>query len=355
MKSASGDWIGLGLGDIDPKITDIKQFMKRMYASYAGDLDESPVFNERMEVAVKEMQQRLVDAKPPKLKIEDFTPGILNYKSQVAMKYIKVAPKARPCMFTVEGHLSNMLSGPCADTANILEKEELVNHLPTGYDCGSVPFNNDSGVVELARRVGQTVQDNGVPFPAGTPFVLSGFSQGDIVVFDFYNNYLQPGQLLEWRAKDLVCVLEYGPPTREMGNIAPWAMPWVKNQNTHGLDPYRRFGLPGFPKTPDNWVSVYREGDIFAQNGDDKASEVKAAVYQAVARGDFFSDPFSLVAQISDLFTVPFDEVMAMFWAIVSGVGFLATNPNPHYSPYDITGGLNYVRNAVKSAVALKG
>lgn len=118
---------------------------------------------------------------------------------------------------------------------------------------------------------------------------------------------------------------------------------------THGLDPHRRFGLSGYPTKPDFWVDVYREGDIFAENSDDKASDVKAAVYQAVARADFFSNPLSLAAQIADLFGKPVDEVLGIVMAIVSGVAFLGDNPNPHYSPYDITGGVAWMRDRLRS------
>lgn len=90
----------------------------------------------------------------------------------------------------------------------------------------------------------------------------------------------------------------------------------------------------------------YRKGDIFAENGDDTASKVKAAVYQAVARGDAFSNPFSLAAQIAQVFGTPATEVLGIIRAIISGVVFLSDNPNPHYSPYDISGGVSWVRNS---------
>jgi hypothetical protein len=76
---------------------------------------------------------------------------------------------------------------------------------------------------------------------------------------------------------------------------------------------------------------------------------VKAAVYQAVARADFFSNPFSLAAQIANLFGKPVDEVLAIITAIVSGVAFLGDNPNPHYSPYDISGVNAWMRDRLRS------
>ena len=42
-------------------------------------------------------------------------------------------------------------------------------------------------------------------------------------------------------------------------------------------------------------------------------------MYQAVARADVFSNPFSLAAQIAGLFGEPVEEVLAIIMAIVSG------------------------------------
>ncbi|MDD7812638.1 peptidoglycan-binding domain-containing protein [Mycobacterium sp. CSUR Q5927] len=341
MNGPDGKWIGWGIGDTDPKVTTFRQFMARKFASYAGDLGDSPVYDQQLADAVSEMQRRY--GLP--------VTGVINYATQVKMGFITPPPPDRPIMFTVEGHLSDMWRGPVADTATILENEGHCWHQPIGYNNGAIPFDNDSGVQQLARLVGATVMDNGRPFPPGTPWSLGLFSQGAIVGFDFYCRYLQPGQPLEWRAKDLRGVLAYGPPCRQQGSAAPWALPWIKNPDSHGLDPYRRFGLPGLPARPAHpWMDVWRTGDIFTDNGNDRASAIKAAVYQAVARGDLFSDPYSLAAQIADLFSVGFDEVFGIVMAIVSGVKFLATHPNPHYDPYDIGGGINWMRDRLTSA-----
>lgn len=98
-------------------------------------------------------------------------------------------------------------------------------------------------------------------------------------------------------------------------------------------------------------MDVWRKGDIFAQNGDDESSAMKAAVYQAVARGDFFSNPWSLAAKIGDLFEKPASSVISIVMAIISGVGFLGTGGNnPHYSPFDIEGGVQWARERLTAA-----
>lgn len=260
---------------------------------------------------------------------------------------LRIPPNTRrnlPLFFTVEGHQSDQFRGPVADTATILEKEGRCHHLPTYYNNGAIPFDNQSGVNELARRVGQTVQDNGVPSPAGTPILIGGFSQGMIVVYDFIEQYLMPGKPLAWRMNDLRGGLFYGNPCRAKDSIAPWATGLIKKTGTHGLDPYKRFGLKGCVPVLPNTVDVYREGDIFAENTDDQSGEMKAAVYQAVARGNVFTNPISLAWKIAGLFTPSFDEVLGIVKAITSGISFLGDNPNPHYSPYDIGGGTDWAR-----------
>lgn len=348
-------WDGWGPGMSGPVIASVKRELKRRY-SYGADLDTSEDWTPELTTALLRWQE-IVHAEvvtgrrqPPDVR----TDGRIDWGTQVQLGLIDWSPPRpeRPLFFTVEGHLSDMWRGPVADTATALEAEGRCWHQPIGYNNGPIPFDNDSGVRELARLLGATTLDNGRAFPEGTPWMLGGFSQGGIVVFDFYTRYLLPGQPLHWRAKDLRGVLAYGNPCRQAGSVAPWAMPWVKNPNTHGLDPYRRFGLPGLPDAPSHpWADVWRSGDIFTDNGDDRASAIKASVYQAVARGDLFSDPYSLAAQIADVFEVGFDQVLGIVFAIVSGVGFLATGDNnPHYSPFDIEGGKQWARERLAAA-----
>jgi hypothetical protein len=251
-------------------------------------------------------------------------------------------------MFTVEGHTSNMFAGPVADTATQLESEGLCHHQPIGYNNAALPFDNDSGIRELARLVGATTMDNGKPFPEGTPWSMGIYSQGAIVGSYFYFRFLQPGQPLAWRTPDLKGVLTYANPCRQTNSVASWAMPWVQATGTHGLDSNQRFGLPGFPAKPDNWVDVYRGGDIFAENGDDQASAIKAAVYNAVMN-DWTSQPFSLAGQIAATFHAPFNQVIGVILALISGATFLAGHPNPHYAAFDLAGGRDWMRGRLTS------
>jgi hypothetical protein len=341
----NGSWVGWGLGDdskVDFTVQKAKAYMRAMYRSYAGDLADTNLFDQQMQDAVTEMQNRL--AASGALVWGQFILGVLDLPTEYAMGF---KSKPLPIMFTVEGHSSNMFSGPVADTGTQMEAEGRAHHQPIGYNNGTIPFDNASGVNELARLVGSSVMDNGIPFADDTGWVLGGYSQGMIVLFDFCNQFLQDGQPLAHRRSTLKGILAYGNPCRKLNSVASWAVPWITKQGTHGLDPYKRFGLSGcFDADALNipMVDVYREGDIFAENTDDQDGAIKSAVYEAVARSDWTSNPYSIIANVAALFSTPFQEVWGIAQAIFSGIGFLADNPNPHYAPYDTSGGIAWTR-----------
>lgn len=342
MHNGAGDWIGWGPGDTAPKVAEIQKFLAGKFASYAGHLVATGTYDQATADVVAEMQRRY--GLP--------VTGIFDWASQVRSGFYKPAPKNLPLFFTVEGHLSDMWRGPVADTATILEREGRCIHRPTGYNSGAIPFDNRSGELELVRRLSQTVQDDGVQFPPGTKWMLGDFSQGSIIATDFELNHLLPGGDLAWRAADCVGRLSYGNPTRSAGSVASWSRGQAGPAVNAGLDPAVRFDKLGIQLARPQ-MDVYRKGDIFADNEPGVDGRIKSSIYQAVARGDLFSDPFSICAQIAAAFTVPVDYVTGAFWAIVSGVGFLATGDrNPHYSPYDLSGGLDWARERLTAAVA---
>lgn len=349
MRSVDGRWLGWGLNDnssVDFTVRNAKGYMRRMFRSYAGNLADTNLFDQAMQDAVMEMQRRLVV--DGHLVVGEYLPGILDLPTQFAMGFRKRPDPDKPMIFSVEGHLSNMFAGPVADTATQMETELRAHHQPIGYNNGKIPFDNQDGVNTLAVLVGSGRMPNGVPFDDDCDWYLEGFSQGMIVVCDFWANYLQDGQPLAHRRKYLKGILAYGNPCRKLGSVAPWAMQWVKNPDTHGLDPLRRFGFDGVPDPNDMgipMVDVWREGDIFAQNGDDLKSQMKAAVYQAVARGKFFGNPYTLASQVAAMFGEPFSHALAIVMAIFSGLTFVSKSANnPHYSPFDISGGEQWMR-----------
>jgi hypothetical protein len=146
------------------------------------------------------------------------------------------------------------------------------------------------------------------------------------------------------RENDLLGVLAYGNPCRQTGSVAPWSRAQAGPAANSGMDPKRRIDLLGLsPKFP--IMDVYRKGDIFSDNEPGKSGQMKSACYEAIARSDFFGNEFSIAAEIADLFVAPVADVIAIFTAIFSGIGFLANQNNPHYSPFDISGGIGWVRS----------
>lgn len=363
---ASGKYVGFGVGDSDdptlPRtapnwhaVTLINQKLHDKY-QWARDLGVvyGPDYTTTTGKAIAEFC-----AKTGLPLVVDGTRGA-NAVANVAIRrrlgsYPPPAP-ILPIFFTIEGHSSDMWSGPVADTASQLESEGLCHHQPVGYLDNDIPFNNGSGVQEMARLLSLTALPlpggGSWPFPPGTPWMWGHFSQGGIVGFDTHAAYLAPGQPLEYRENNRLGTLAYGDPCRATDSIAPWAVGQISTTGTHGLDPLKRYGMTGCPSKPDRFMDDYREGDIFAENNDSLAGQMKAAVYQFVARGNIFTGSTSLLSQIAELYKQPLQAVIAIFEAIISGISFLGDQPNPHYSPYDITGGLEWSRGLLQAAVA---
>lgn len=327
----NGQWIGWGLGDHstqDFTVQRAKEYMRRMYRSYCSDLDDTNIFDQSMQDHVMEMQRRLVA--DGHLTPGKYYPGVLDWPTELAMGFKKPPPPVLPVCVSVEGHMSNMFFGPVADTFTLLEKEGRCRHQPTGYQNGSVPFNNQDGVNALDENIRLRTDPN-------RPIIIGGYSQGMIVVHDYLEQHGIP--------PNLKGVLMYGNPCRQTNSVAPWcdSATIAAAVGTHGLDPIKRFGVTvNLGNIP--FVDVFRKGDIFAQNGDDTEGQCKAAVYEAVARGKLFGNPMTLASQIAHAMGQPIAYVLPIVMATMSGMGFLATNPNPHYAPYDLTGGINWTR-----------
>jgi hypothetical protein len=323
----NGTWLGWGLGDYssrDYTVRDFKRFAKRMYASYCSDLDDTNIFDQAMQDHVTQIQQRL--AADGQLIWGQFILGVLDLPTEYATGFKAKLP---PVGISVEGHSSNMYFGPVADTFTQLEGEGRLQHQPTGYDNGAIPFNNADGVRALKENVDK--------YP-GRKKVIGGFSQGMIVVYDYLEQYGPPD--------DTIAFLFYGNPNRGLNSVAPWSIAQAES-GSHGLDPLKRFNLPGcfnIDATGIPYADVWRKGDIFADEKDGLEFQIAAAVYQAVARGDFLSNPWSIAANIAAMFNKPIDYVFAIVMEIINGVVFLAEPNNPHYSPFNLDGGRDWLR-----------
>ena len=365
-KDASGSWIGYGLGDSDdPKLPRtapnwhaVTLINQKLHDKYQWARDRGAQYGPNYTTVTAHLiEQFCLRAGLPVVR-DAHGDAVASLAIRKRLGSYPPPPVILPVGISIEGHCSNMAIGPAADTCDQLEAEGLMRSQWVGYANCNIPFTTQTGVDEAARLLrldilpGTGTALGAIPFPAGTPWILATFSEGSIAGYELYAQHLAPGCDLEWREQDRIGTLAYGNPCRATDSIAPWAMSWITKHGTHGLDPLKRFGLPGCPAIPPNFMDVYREGDIFAENDDSQAGQMRAAVYQAVARGKVFGGEFSLLREIAQMFGQPISSAIAVFEAIISGAMFLADNPNPHYSPYDLTGGLNWARGLCQAAIA---
>lgn len=321
MTYIGGQYVGLGEGDSSPVIVDLKALMKRKYTPARNTLDDGPLFTSALTAEVK--REQLVFLANGRLKPDKYLPGIVNLAFKYAVGLLS-EEKILPLMFTVEGHMSDMWVGPVAWCGEVLRAEGRALHFPTSYDRTSLPFKNQTGVVELARRVGQTVQDNGVKFPAGTPWVAGAFSQGSMVWCDFYRQYLLPGKPLNWRLKDLKAAIVCGNPDREKGVVAEW-IPDPPAPDRQGImDDANRI-----VNTPEWWKEVARHGDMYTDN--ESSGEVglnKTAIAKIITQGSFSGGPAGFLSRVMDLVS-PLDDIIPVAMSVYEAFAFVI-DMSPH-------------------------
>lgn len=330
----TGQWIGYGLGDVDAKVFDMKTYLSRKFQwvrDWTPTLVLDSTYDATLAAIVRDMQSRY----------GLIVTGIMDYATQVRCGYIKTAPKPKPVIFTVEGHLSNMWAGPCASTASLLEQQGLVKWQPVGYDCAALPFNNKSGVDELVRLVGATRLPDGTPFPAGTGWGIHGFSQGGMIVSEFMEQHVLPENgVLHWRLKDFKRGLGIGNPRRERGKLAPWAVQQLGADSGGIMD--HLFVTTG-TVIEDRWQENAHERDLFADNGTDQASKDKTIIAKVVTEGTFSSVAQAFL-KVMGIFTSLPTEALPAIKAAFSAIFFLASNPNPHYATVAEPGDIEWMR-----------
>lgn len=249
---------------------------------------------------------------------------------------IHVGP-LKPLCITVEGHMSDMNIGPAAATGQQLEREGLVQLQPTGYNNTAIPFDNESGVQEVVRFFRDPVL-----MPPGRKWCLFGFSQGEIVTAQFLLRYVFPdGGEFHHRMADWVCSLEFGAPYREKDQCAPWITDPPK-KGTQGISGTRLYG----GTWNDRLQYVVRTGDLYTENTDDHAGQIKTTVYNLVQ-----GDPMSILLELLAVGLSPTTEVMAIVQAMLSG-GMFLFNMGPH-GAYQLDPVIAWARGKVKAAAAI--
>jgi peptidoglycan hydrolase-like protein with peptidoglycan-binding domain len=134
VKDAAGHWVGLGLGDVDPKVALIKQKLRDKY-QWARDwkppLVVDNTYDPALATAVAEFQRRVGLPQT----------GIMNAASQnrlgVAVNPSPPPPAYRPIWFySAPGSGASWWVGPSFDTGQWCKDVLHINHQPIGFPMG---------------------------------------------------------------------------------------------------------------------------------------------------------------------------------------------------------------------------
>lgn len=306
--------------------------MLRRFRSYALGVDGKPIRNDGYYGYDEQKVQREYEfrtGQPQDGIVSDHDLGALGL--------------AQPVIFTVEGHLSNMWFGPCADTARQLQKEGVAYWQPVGYESNDLPFDNPSGVRALTSLMSSDRLPDGTPFPAGTTWGLMIFSQGGMVGCDFMEQQVLPaGAPLNYRLKDFRRGLAKGNPRRERDKVAPWTSRPAK-RGTSGVMVHDQFITTG-TVIADRWQESAHTGDLFAENTDNAAGWDKEAIAKIVTENGWFGGDAAIFARLVKLWGNPVAEAIPAIMATISAVKFAVANPNPHYTTVSEPGDVEWMR-----------
>lgn len=321
-----GQYVGLGEGtppappDSSPEIAKIKAWLKPRFTPARQTLDDGPVFTSALTAEIRRIQT--IRVAEGKLKPGEFIPGVINLATKYAMGYLK-KEVLLPLYFSVEGHLSDPALGPVAWIGDVLSAEGRALHIRTYYDRWALPFKNKTGVDMLAAQIGATEfwYDDGtgpklIKFPAGTPFSIGAFSQGSMIWYDFYHQYLAPGKPLNWRLKDLRGAIVCGDPCREKGVCVDWIQdPPPKDHQ--GIMDVR------WENTPWWMLEIARKNDRYTDN--ESTGDIglyKTSVAKIITQNKWSGGPAGMLARLIDLLQ-PTDDLIPVTMAIIQMIMFV--------------------------------
>lgn len=339
------------VGDIDPLISDAK--LKLRIYSYGkaeglGTVDVDDTYTEgfgRALVKYKAAVRALVQTghRPGPVTDTD-TEFDWATKSQLGL-LAPPAPtpvdgaKLKPLYISVEGHMSDMFIGPAVGIGQQMEREGLVQLQPTNYVNNTLPFQSDTGVAENARFFLDPVL-----MPPNRKAVISGFSEGDIVVSRFLNRHvINPAGQFHHRLNDIIAVLEMGAPYRPKDCLGDAVLqPDSPKAGTGGISPeWLQVDALG-----DRLAYLVRHGDMYTETPFDKPGQLQRSVYSLVAA----SDPSALLFEFLAVGINPTAEVMNIAQAILRGTLFVF-DMRPH-GGYDLGPATDWMRNKIRAAVA---
>lgn len=207
-----GVWV-LGEGDHSPEIRKIKAFMRKKFASYAGNLADTELFDQQMVVAVTQMQDNY--GIPRSI----FT-GTIGYTTKVRMGYL---PRVAPVFYTFNGAGVTMWDGYFADMAREIIRQfpGLIYWQPVGFDSRPTPM-----VAGIVGGTKETVRLLTAPdaHPTG-PFLFGAYSEGAIIASNVYDMLRDPESPIGHRYKDFLGASTLGNPRRQKDHTFPGGIP----------------------------------------------------------------------------------------------------------------------------------
>lgn len=335
MATIGGKWVGLGLGDADPEVGKIRDFMKRKFRSYAGNLPdttiwvngvEKPYFDAPMTEATLTMQRAYVAAGRLKPELAN---GYIGASTKVVMGYL-YAPSIdlRPMLFTVCGTGVPWWVGPDADMARSLEP--LYKWQPIGYPATPFPMGKSitEGKNELRNQLNihrAQIERNG--------YVLAGYSQGAIVTSEVWMQNIKSGDFA-WAAPHLKKAVTWGNPARELGKVYDDFAPGQSTApaNTSGVaHPSERM-----KDTPPQWRDYAHKGDLYASCEQGASGQDKTAIWRIIRGEKFFIGPDTLLEQFLEVTTAPVPGAIGAFKAMWDAGMFFSKGLTPHtsYNPW---------------------
>lgn len=314
----AGQWVGWGLGDNDPKVQDMKRFLRRKFSYARESLDDTTLYDETMMRVVMQMQRAYGLPET----------GIMNYATQVKCGYVKVTPPALPTLYTVHGTGVTMWDGPPADCARSLLHK--FRWQPVGnYPAAAFPMwpSIQQGVAELNALIDGT---------AGR-FALAGYSQGAVVTSYVYkHDILAEDGRLHHRLGDFLAGVSWGNPMREVGHAWTDGVGVTAGQFNGGILEDRLVG------TQPNWRDYAHKGDLYTDCEMDQEGEYKRAICKIVMGHNVFSGPDSIIMEVLELGLNPFGEAIPLVKAISDAGLFFAKGTGPHVN-YNVRPAIDFL------------
>lgn len=355
MKDANGKWIGLGVGDVDPEVTRIKQHLRRKF-TYAAALDDTPIYDQTLADIVAEMYQRYgLTATDPE--------GVWTYAGKVRSGYLKTeTPPAKTTFYSVTGTWGTWWTGYGFDVGQRIDPERF-RHQPVGYNANAFLHPDPQHTYLEARDEGRAeLLRMALADPARK--VISGYSMGADVVSWFLNAW-PPDRINEIRA-----VIQFGDPSRPAGPTLLGNDPGGEGISDNrppswALDRYYSFSLPGdmYPNAVGLLPQLYQilvraeatvefatylfrmitsaAGRLLLTNGPAAGAGALAGI-RSMATSDGVPD---LVAMVTN--------IPAIVQTIVTALRFVFTGAHGHYHDQPDFGGLTAVDRAVQIVNAL--